>query len=322
MVLFQILWNDILPLFVFFGMGWFLDSKFKIDILTYNKLTLQVVLPGFIFYSVYLYEPTRADWLLIPSALVLLMGMYLISRFTGVVLGVNEDQEGLFRAVSTFGNAGNIGVALILMMYSHEPFLSGSDAPYLAEARGAIVILMLIMSLAVNTVGAALIGTKGLSMTAFFKTVVTMPAAWAAAAAIAARLVGFPAERTFVWPVLLHFASAFLVLVTVSVGVQLHRAHLVRPCRFVWAAAVLKLLASPLVALWVIHILGGMNPVCAQVFFIVSAIPSSITLVMYASDYDVYPSLATQSVLFNTVLGTVTMTAVIYLARLLFPAAV
>lgn len=322
MVLFQILWNDILPLFAFFGMGWVLDSKFKIDILTYNKLTLQVVLPGFIFYSAYLYEPAAADWLLIPSSLVLLMGMYLISRFTGVALGMGEDKEGLFRAVSTFGNAGNIGVALILMMYSHEPFLSGSDAPFLADARGAIVILMLVMNLAVNTMGAALLGTKGLSMTAFMKSMVAMPAAWAAAAAILVRLVGLHLEGTFVWPVLLHFSGAFLVLVTVSVGVQLHRSGLVRPCRFMWASAVLKLIVSPLLALWVIYILGGMHPISAQVFFIVSGIPSSITLVMYASDYDVYPSLATQSVLFNTVLGIVTMTAVIYLARVLFPAAV
>ena len=50
MILFSILWNDILPLFVFIGAGWFLDSKFKIDISTYSKLTILVVLPCFIFY--------------------------------------------------------------------------------------------------------------------------------------------------------------------------------------------------------------------------------------------------------------------------------
>ena len=32
MILLQILWDDILPLFAFIGAGVFLDSKFKIDI--------------------------------------------------------------------------------------------------------------------------------------------------------------------------------------------------------------------------------------------------------------------------------------------------
>lgn len=322
MVLFQILWNDILPLFAFIGMGWFLDSKFKIDVNTYNKLTLYVVLPCFIFYSIYLYEPSGADWLLIPAAVVLLMAMYLISRFAGAALGVPSDQEDLFRAVSTFGNSGHIGAALILMIYSHAPFVSGSDAPYLADARGAIAILMILMNLSINTFGAALLGSKGLPMKAFIKFMLHMPAAWAAAAAVLVRMANVHLEGTFLWPVMLHFSGAFLVLITISIGVQLNRTSLTKPSKFIWGSAILKLIASPLLALWIIYVLGGMSPVTSQVFFIFAAIPSSITIVMYASEYDVYPSLATRSVLFNTVLGIATMTAVIYLARVLFPAAV
>ena len=38
MILLQILWDDILPLFAFIGAGVFLDSKFKIDISTPDDL--------------------------------------------------------------------------------------------------------------------------------------------------------------------------------------------------------------------------------------------------------------------------------------------
>ena len=42
MILLQILWDAILPLFAFIGAGVFLDSKFKIDISTYSRLTIWV----------------------------------------------------------------------------------------------------------------------------------------------------------------------------------------------------------------------------------------------------------------------------------------
>ena len=57
MIFLQILWNDILPLIVFLAAGWFMDSKFKLDLNTYAKLVTRVVLPAFIFYSMYLYRP-------------------------------------------------------------------------------------------------------------------------------------------------------------------------------------------------------------------------------------------------------------------------
>ena len=53
MIFLQILWNDILPLIVFLAAGWFMDSKFKLDLNTYAKLVTRVVLPAFIFYSMY-----------------------------------------------------------------------------------------------------------------------------------------------------------------------------------------------------------------------------------------------------------------------------
>ena len=45
MMFLQILMNDILPLLIFIGIGFVLDSRFKIDLNTYNKLTVYVILP-------------------------------------------------------------------------------------------------------------------------------------------------------------------------------------------------------------------------------------------------------------------------------------
>ena len=73
MIFLQILWNDILPLIVFLAAGWFMDSKFKLDLNTYAKLVTRVVLPAFIFYSMYLYRPDAATAILLPAGITLLL---------------------------------------------------------------------------------------------------------------------------------------------------------------------------------------------------------------------------------------------------------
>ena len=53
MAFLQIISNNILPLIVFIAIGYILDIIFTLDVKTLNKLTFFVVLPSFIFYSVY-----------------------------------------------------------------------------------------------------------------------------------------------------------------------------------------------------------------------------------------------------------------------------
>lgn len=96
MVLLEILWNDLFPLFVFIGCGWFLDSKFKLDISTYTKLTIYVVLPCFVFFSMYKYQPTPADLVLLPAGLILLALSYVISQ------GISHSLQEIRPSVPTF----------------------------------------------------------------------------------------------------------------------------------------------------------------------------------------------------------------------------
>lgn len=109
MILFSILWNDILPLFVFIGAGWFLDSRFKIDIATYSRLTVMVVLPCFIFSSMYQYQGSGADMAVIPAAMILLLLMYLLSGGLSKFLPLSGEERDEFKAVSTFPTPATSG---------------------------------------------------------------------------------------------------------------------------------------------------------------------------------------------------------------------
>jgi len=323
MILLQILWDDILPLFAFIGAGVFLDSKFKIDISTYSRLTIWVVLPCFIFYTMYRYHFESDDLLMIPAVLILLAVMYFLSMGMAHMFHLGGAEKGAFEAVSSFSNAGHIGAALAVMIFTHPPFATGAgSAPHLAEAMGTMVIIMIVMNIVVNTFGAALIRSRGSTVKEVLSFMVKMPALYAAILAILVRSAGIHLEHTFLWPVLTHFNGAFIVLVTVTIGLQLHRSKLRKPDRFILATSFNKLILCPAIAWGVLTLFGGaFSPIASQVFFICAAVPSSMALIIYGVEYGEDAGLVTQSVLFSTVAGALTLTCMIYLARVLFPLA-
>lgn len=322
MIVFEILWNDILPLAVFLAAGWFMDSKFKLDLNTYSKLVTRAVLPAFIFYSMYLYRPDGAAAILLPAGIVLLLADGAAAYFTAKALGFTGNDGKAFRALSTFSNAGQIGIALILMVFSHPPYVTGGSTPYLDEARGAIVLLLILMNTAINTVGASLLGMKEISLTGTVKFIISMPAVYAILAAAAVRMGGLTLEQTFLWPVLSHFTGAFIILTTITAGAQLHRTPIGRPDLFTLGVSVNKLFLSPLIAFAVIMAAGIFTPVTAQVFFIYAAVPSSFSLILFAVDYDCCPHRVAESILYSSAFSLATLTAAIRLAQYLFPAGV
>lgn len=319
MVLLQILWNDILPLLFFMGCGWFLDSKFKMDISTYTKLTIYVVLPCFVFFSMYKYQPSPSDLAMLPAALLLLVLLFVLSRITSRFFTKNPRKQSDFSAISTFSNSGHLGAALIVLVFSHGPYLVDGKTPYLDEAMASMALLMIFMNILANTWGAALIRRQKESIGGFLHALLKMPVLYAALLAILIRSLGISLDHTFLYPVLHHFTGAFMVLVTITMGIQLHRTHRVRLNTFILGSAFLKLIFSPLLALLLLYLYGGFSPITSQVFLLYAAIPSSIMLVIYGAEYREHPALLTQSIIFNTLAGAFTLTGFIYLAAILFP---
>lgn len=169
------------------------------------------------------------------------------------------------------------------MIFSHPPYASDGAAPYLDEARGAIVLLLILMNIAINTVGASLLGAKGNSLSSTVKFIISMPAVYAIFAAAAVRMGGIALEQTFLWPVLSHFTGAFIILTTITAGAQLHRTPIGKPDLFTIGTSINKLFLSPLIAFAIIMLAGVFTPVTAQVFFIYAAVPSSFSLILLPS---------------------------------------
>ena len=319
MVLLEILWNDIFPLFVFIGCGWFLDSKFKLDISTYTKLTIYVVLPCFVFFSMYKYQPTPADLALLPAGLILLALSYVISQGISHFFTGNPIKRSDFSAVSTFSNAGHLGAALVVLVFSHAPFALSGETPCLDEAMGNMALLMILMNIAANTWGAALIRRDKESLKNLFLMILKAPVLYAALLAVLIRVSGFSLEGTFVYPVLHHFTGAFIVLTAVTTGVMIRRSHCFTVSKDILLPALVKLLVSPLLALGLLAVFPSMDDLAKEILLLFAAIPCAMDFSMVGTT-SAQKSIFQRSLMTQMSLSILTLPLVIFLCRLFFPA--
>ena len=75
MAFLQIISDNILPLLVFVAIGYFLDRRFTLDVTSLTKLTFYIVLPSFIFYSIYV---AKIDLTMLNVFLMSFVQMFLI----------------------------------------------------------------------------------------------------------------------------------------------------------------------------------------------------------------------------------------------------
>lgn len=322
MLAFQIVWKDILPLFILVAAGYVLDSRFKLDVNTYAKITTRVVLPVFIFYSTYRYVPDSSTPLLIFAGLALLILNGLASWISAKLFGFTGNDARIFQALSTFSYAGQTGTALILLLFSDVPYLLEKNAPFLQEAQHTMMTLWLLMNIAITTLGAALLETKKLSLVKILRSVCSTPTIYAVIAACFLKSASLSLESTCIWPVLSHFTGAALILITVTAGAEFHRTPQKRPGLMSAAVFLHRFILSPFFACLIIWTTGIFTPASARAFFICAALPASLTLIPFALDFCRLPDTVTRSVLYSFAIGTIALICAFRLALYLFPAGV
>lgn len=315
MILLDIIWFDLLPLLVLIGAGWFLESRFRVGGGTYGILISRAVLPCFIFYNLYRYM--EAEYIcLLPAAAVLFLLLFGISRAVSSPAGI--DGKALC-AASLFPDIGHIGAAVILLVYAQPAFTGGPALPFEQEAIGAMLVLLVFTEFLTQTAEVSLLRKEEGFLKKSVLHLLHMPALYAVFLAWAVRSAGFSMEQTFLWPVLVHFNGAFIILIAVCTGVQLRRHASRAVFRPVWSAAAVRLLLSPLLALGILWVMPPVHPVLAQVFFLCSAAPASMTPFLRQEERGENPAWTVQAVLWNTFLGIFTLPAAVWAAYLLFP---
>ena len=150
-----------------------------------------------------------------------------------------------------------------------------------------------------------------------------MPVIYTLTVAFTVKYFGWNISDTLIWPVLVNCSSGFIAIVMMALGMQIHRSTISFSDPASWLACFVRLIVAPLCA-WILLRLWAVSgapfsPVAAQTIFIMSSVPAPVNSVLYAVEFHNHENLATEIVMMTTFLSCITMTGVIFLARILFP---
>ena len=226
MAFLQIISDNILPLLVFVAIGYFLDRRFTLNVTSLTKLTFYIVLPSFIFYSIYV---AKIDLTMLNVFLMSFVQMFLIgfiAWLAGKMRGMSASKTEALKNGTMFSNNGNIGIALIALVFGNAPYLIDGEAPYLAEASACATIMLVQMNMSLNTLGLYQAGKGKLTPRDALSVVFHMPVIYTLVTVFAIKFSGFDMTQLFLWPVFENCANALVAIVMIALGMQIHRSTL------------------------------------------------------------------------------------------------
>lgn len=322
MIFFDIVVNTMLPLFFLVGVGYFLDKKFHMDIKTMSKLIFFLIVPSFLFTNIYTTQFPSTSLHIVGSLLLFMALSFLLATLVGKIRHYDQGMMASCRNALMFNNTGNLGVAVILLIFSHSPFVVDGQTPYLQEALTVQIIFFVSQSILLNTLGLYQ-GARGhYTPRDALKVILHMPIVYAFLAALLCRWGSIDAKSFFLWPVLEMSGKCLLPVAMVSIGAQLSQTKIQLFNREVEIVCGMKLFVMPLVGLTMIflanHFLPGLfTPISALVFLIYCTIPTAVNTSLYAIEFDNHPDYATQCVLNTTVLSCISITVFTVLGKYL-----
>ena len=323
MVFFYIIEHTMLPIFALVLIGYLLDRKFGLDVKTLSKLLFYVIIPSFVFTNLYKTDFPAASFRIVVCLAVLLILFFYIATAIGKFRNYDSAMLESCRNALMFNNSGNLGVALIILVFSHDPFVVNGNTPYLAEAMVIQILIFIFQNISINTLGLYQAGRGRLTSIDAIRRVFQMPIIYVFLTAILCRQAGWDATNFFFWPVMEMAGSAILPVAMIGIGIQLSRTKIKWMDPDVWLTCITKLLIFPIVGLLTIYgvnalLPGTFSPVASIVFLIYCCVPTAVNTAMYAIEFDNCPEYATQVVMNTTALSAFTLTIFIFLGQLIF----
>ncbi len=313
-----ILTNNIVPVFILIGIGFFLSKKFALDIFTLTKLNFYVFVPSFTLVNLYTTEIPFEMFKVAIVVVAILIANGIIAMIVSKIYGYKEDLKNAFANAIMFYNAGNIGIPLITLVFSSGSFAINGETPYLDIALTTQIMIMVIQNITIYSLGFLNAGKAMFHWKKSLVKVFKMPAIYAMPTALIMKSIPYDFASLPIWPVLEYAREALVPVALLALGIQLTRTTFELGNRDVYLANIIRLLISPLIALGLIYILD-FDGVIAQVLMIASAMPTAVNCAMIAVEYDNCPNFSSQVVMTSTLLSGISLVLVIFLANILFP---
>jgi predicted permease len=300
----HILWNNVLPLSVIIGLGMLLHRIFSLDIKTLSKLNFYLFSPAIMFEL--LYGTAISAKLFGQVLLFFVLFMLLQYALLEAVVRARRYEGGMRAAMRNsvlFYNSANYGIPINQLAFSGNPYTLSVQ-----------IIIMMMQSLIPNTYGIYSVNAHKADWRKIRRVIASMPVIYVIPLALLMRSLHVPLPE-FAAISVGYLSDAFIGMALFTLGVQLGdmKGFLTRKLALdVGIATSLRLIAGPLLA-WGVVLMLGLDSLMAAALIVSSAVPTSLSSVLLAVEFDNEKDFASQSVLVSTALSIVTVTVVIYL---------
>lgn len=314
-----ILSNNIAPLVFIIIAGFVLGKLLELDVKTLSSLIIYALTPAVVFVQTYTAELDISLLLVLTFAIVApaVLGAigFLFSKLRKFDTGV----QGTFMNSLMFYNSGNFGLPLVILVFSSAPYIVGGETPYLAYATTAQSVVMVVQSITTVTIGFSLASNKGEGMKAVIKHMLSLPVIYVIPLALLLKYaVKYDITTIPLWTGIEYLKNGLVPIALLTLGAQLSHSRFKLANPDALLSNVLRLIGGPVIAFALIKLMG-ISGVAAQTLMISTSVPTALQTALIAVERDNHPDFASQIVLGSMLLCPITLTFVVYIARMLFP---
>lgn len=296
----------IVPILILLGIGLLLQKKFQFRLRPIANLVTYCFMPAAVFINIYYAEINLSLVIQLFLYLTLFISILIIlSNIISRLLNLEQAEATALKNSISLMNSGNYGLPVSQLVFSSNPL-----------GVSVQIIVLVVQNLLTFTYGLYNLISTSKTIFELIKDLLKLPIIHALV--IAMIFKGFDAPiPTFLLVPIEQLAGGFGALALILLGAQLESIKIRSFQKVIpWSLAG-RLIMGPAVALILIFTLG-IDGVIAQSLLIASAFPTSRNTATLALEYDVEPELHAQIVLYSTLLSSITVTFVIYLAMQLF----
>jgi malate permease and related proteins len=291
--------DNLLPILLTAGAGFVMGRTLDPDIKTASRLAFYIFSPCLVFTSLVHVEIAGGEFGKLALLTISVSAvMAILAFFCGRMLGAGRQLLASLVVASVFVNSGNYGLAA-------NKFALGERG--LARAMVCFVFSTVIL----YTTGVLIASMGKLSAADALKKLVTVPAIYGLLAAAIVRWTGAQVPL-FVDRSVNLLSDAAIPLMLVVLGLQIAQARSWPKNRvaLISAAALLQLVASPIIAIvlsrWI-----GLSGVARQAAVLQCAMPAAVIATVLAVEYDLDGPLVSGTVVVTTLLSPFTLTPLI-----------
>jgi hypothetical protein len=290
----QLFIDNLLPIFIVAGLGYLLGKFSEIDPQTISRAVLYIFAPSLIFRL--LIDNHLSSQALLEMAVLALLVALAVGLLAWLLGSLFKFERSVLLAVALTAivmNAGNYGLSLNLFAFGQ---------PGAAHA-GVYFITMWIIT---YTVGVFLASLGKATIKDSAMRLFKYPLIYAAALAIAMNQLDLPMPIPFDRAITT-LSQASIPSMLVLLGVQLQKVEWSDHRLPLAIASILRLGISPLAAIFFAGLLG-LQATARQAGVMEAAMPSAVTTIVLATEFNLEPAFVTTMVTITTLLSPLTIT--------------